>query len=355
MNTINRTLRSALWYASHGWAIFPIHAPLFDAQGDCYACTCEEWRRSDQCKQTKRHMWLAPGEHCKQPGKCPACRWAEKSTTDPGTIYKWWGHDWRTRLEDGYCVLYTPNIGIDCGKSSLLTLDVDTYKKVCGEIEDLLGLEDRETVTAISGGGGEHLVYNRQCLPYGNSTKGLPPGIDIRGDGGYIVAAPSLHKSGRRYQWETGYGPHEIDLSPIPSALRSILDRATRHRYADHVLGEPDIEAVKKSALMVEQTLQQAKIEHHGQQEYGLGRRWILPVCPFNPPDDLHADDGGTFVIVLEDGHIAAGCHHNRCRHAIEDRNLSGWDIIRGLTVTVEQVEPGARYPRIYRPMKVAA
>lgn len=352
MNTNNRMLRSALWYARHGWYVFPIHAPIFNEVGEVYACTCEEWRRTDACKQSKRHMWLAAGEHCRQPGKCPACRWAEKSTIDPETIRKWWGHSWRTRLENGSTFWYMPNIGIDCGKSNLLVFDADAYKDVYPD-DDLLSMSDKETVTALTGGGGEHLVYARQGRPYGNSTKGLPAGIDIRGDGGYIVAAPSVHKSGRLYQWESGYGPHEIDPAPVPVALRNILDLST-HRRREHQVGEPNIEAVKRSVEEVELVLERTDIAHHGQQEYGQGRRWILPECPFNPPDNPHGDDGGTFVIVLEDGHIAAGCHHNRCRHVIEDSKLSGWDFIKSKIVTVEQKSEAAKYPRVYR-VKAAA
>lgn len=348
----NRTLRAALWYAQHGWSVFPIHAPLFDIQGTCYACTCEDWRRSEECKALKPHLWLAHGEHCKQPGKCPACRWAEKSTTDSEQIQKWWGHEWRTKLEDGYSTYYMPNIGIDCGKSNLLTLDVDTYKNLYGDIDDLLPIKDRQTVTAISGGGGEHLVYNRLGKPYGNSTKGLPPGIDIRGAGGYIVAAPSIHKTNRRYRWEMGYGPHEMNPAPIPFALRSILDKATHHRM-NHQAGEPSIEAVKKSSNLVEQVLRQTKIEHKGQQEYGQGRRWILPKCPFNPVTDPHGDDGGTFVIVLEDGFIAAGCHHNRCRHVIEASGLGGWNLIMSKIVLVSSLT-SSKYPRVYTVGKAA-
>lgn len=346
MDANNRMLRSALWYAHKGWHVFPIHTPLFNVAGELLGCSCEEWRRTEECKQFKRHMWLSPGEHCKQPGKCPACRWAEKSTTDEETIRKWWGHDWRTKLSDGYSTYYTPNIGIDCGKSDLLTLDVDTYKKNCGDISQLLSAADRETVTAISGSGGEHLIYNRQGLPYGNSCKGLPPGIDIRGDGGYIVAVPSLHKTGRNYAWEYGFGPHEIDPLPIPHVLRDILERSTRHRI-NHEVGPADIAAVKKSAENVERILNQLGMKHYGQQEYGHGRRWILPVCPFNPPNDQHADDGGTFVIVLEDGHIAAGCHHNRCRHVIDDSGMSGWDYIRSKTAKV-MATGTSKYPRVY-------
>lgn len=355
MSVNNRMLRSALWYAEKKkWYVFPIHAPIFNADRECYACTCEEWLRSEQCKQTKRHMYLEPGKHCVQAGKCPACRWAEKSTIDPEQIYKWWGHEWRVKLDDGWSTYYTPNIGIDCGKSNLLVFDADAYKDVYPD-EDLLSIEDKQTITALTGGGGEHLIYNRQGKDYGNSTKGLPPGIDIRGDGGYIVAAPSLHKSGNRYQWEYGYGPHEIEPMPVPTALCAILDKATRRRI-NHEVGEANIEAVKRSARLVEQVLKRANIAHYGQQEYGQGRRWILENCPFNPSEDPHMDNGAAFVVVLEDGHIAASCHHNRCQHVIEDAERSGWDIMKSMTVTVESVSTsGARYPRVYTPVSKAA
>src|SRR4029450_6591369 len=123
---------------------------------------------------------------------------------------------------------FVPNIGIDCDRSNLLTVDRDAYKDSYAGAE-LLSPEDEETVTGISGGGGGHLYYDRQDLPYGNDTGELPEGIDIRGAGGYVVATPSLHKSGRRYQWEANYGPHETRLQPIPDTLRSILDKAHHH------------------------------------------------------------------------------------------------------------------------------
>lgn len=348
MVTDNRMLRSALWYAKHGWHVFPIHAPIFNAAGALLGCSCEEWRHTKECEQFKHHLYLPPGEHCRQPGKCPAVRWAEKSTIDEETIYKWWGRDWRTKLDTGYTVYFTPNIGIDCGKSDLLVFDADAYKDFYQD-DNLLTLDEKQTVTALTGGGGEHLVYARQGLPYGNSCKGLPKGIDIRGDGGYIVAAPSLHKSGRNYAWEYGYGPHEMEPRPVPQGLRNVLDKATRRRIGE-ALGEPDAKAVKESAALVEQLLKQANIAHHGAQEYGKGgRRWIIANCPFMPADSPHVDDNGTFVIVLEDGHIAAGCHHNRCQHTIADSGKQGWEMIKDLAVTVTPLHATARYPRIYR------
>jgi len=84
-------------------------------------------------------------------------------------------------------------------------IDLDQYKDIYQGHDLQL---DEETVTAISGGGGTHLFYKlEQGDTFGLSSKGLPPGIDIRALGGYVIVAPSLHISGNRYQWEVGYEP----------------------------------------------------------------------------------------------------------------------------------------------------
>lgn len=216
-------LRAALWYARRGWYVFPVHVPLFDADGHCIGCTCEAWKRT----QAK----YGPNYKCPQPGKCPAVRWADKATIDPEQIEKWWGHQWKTTDATGKTIYYTPNIGISCGPSGLLVLDADAYKdSYAGDA--LLSFPDEQTVTSLTGNLGAHLIYDRQGKPYGNATGDLPEGIDIRGVGGYIVAPPSLHKSGRRYQFEEGYNPTQIELKPIPASLITILDAAHETKAA---------------------------------------------------------------------------------------------------------------------------
>jgi hypothetical protein len=49
---------------------------------------------------------------------------------------------------------------------------------------------------------------------------GLRAGIDLRGDGGCVVAPPSVHSSGRRYAWITGRSPEEVPLAPLPHWLQ---------------------------------------------------------------------------------------------------------------------------------------
>ncbi|MEE9587452.1 MAG: bifunctional DNA primase/polymerase [Hyphomicrobiaceae bacterium] len=64
-------------------------------------------------------------------------------------------------------------------------------------------------------------VYHHAVLPGGltRNRAGLAQGIDLRGDGGYIVAPPSIHPSGRLYEWVPGRMPDEITLAPLPRWL----------------------------------------------------------------------------------------------------------------------------------------
>jgi hypothetical protein len=52
----------------------------------------------------------------------------------------------------------------------------------------------------------------------------LGSGLDVRGDGGYIVVPPSWHRSGRIYEWEASTHPDEVPLPPAPAWL---VERAT--------------------------------------------------------------------------------------------------------------------------------
>lgn len=216
--TSSRMQTAALLYARLGYAVFPIHEPVFDEDGRLAGCTCEEYRHSDECARKHPHLHLEPDQHCTSPGKCPRVRWKEKSTTDPATIRAWW------RLWP------SANIGIDCGKSRLVVVDADAYKPDFAG-GDVLGLA--ETVAAVTGGGGWHEWYRQpEGKTYRNSD-GLPAGVDVRGAGGYIVAPPSVHNSGARYEFAEGRKPVQLQPAPLPAELAALLDAAeerTAHR-----------------------------------------------------------------------------------------------------------------------------
>ncbi len=79
-----------------------------------------------------------------------------------------------------------------------------------------------ETVRAETGGGGEHHFFRHPGGEVRNSAGKLGAGVDVRGDGGYIVVPPSPHPSGRRYTWDVEPDDCELPLPPdwITAATR---------------------------------------------------------------------------------------------------------------------------------------
>ena len=130
------------------------------------------------------------------------------ATTDPKQIGKWWRRN------------PTANIGIATGQISggvfAIDLDVDDNKGING-YETLRDWERDhgelpETASTITGRGGYHLLYKTD-RPV-KTRANIMPGVDVRGDGGYIVAPGSIHPNGNYYEWEQPideYGITEMD------------------------------------------------------------------------------------------------------------------------------------------------
>jgi hypothetical protein len=129
------------------------------------------------------------------------------------------------------------NVAIVTGAvSGLVVLDVDPRH---GGAEGLAQLERAHgalppTLEAETGGGGRHLYFASGEGSVRNKV-GLAPGVDVRGEGGCVVAPPSLHASGRRYRWVAGRGPDDVPPAPLPRWLRSPMDGdAGRGRSLPH-------------------------------------------------------------------------------------------------------------------------
>ncbi|MDQ3876979.1 MAG: bifunctional DNA primase/polymerase [Actinomycetota bacterium] len=174
-------LSSALNYAAQGWCVFPLHGI---ANG---RCTC--------------------GRHeCSSPGKHPLVRRGlHEATTDTHVIKEWWGR-W-----------LSANVGVGTGESSeIVVVDID-LPRALPSLDALVNLTLPRTLVSLTGGGGIHHIYKGVDRRLHNRTSGLPgypddlPGVDLRADGGYIVAPPSTHISGTRYEW--------LDSSCEPAAL----------------------------------------------------------------------------------------------------------------------------------------
>lgn len=184
---LKTNLDYALFYASKGWPVFPVHTPTDKG------CSC----RRPECSRIGKHPRITTGRN--------------GATTRDDVIIKWW------------TVWPNANIGIATGiESGLIVLDVDQ-----GGEESLVGKSLPDTIEQITGSGGRHAIYKRPTdtkIRYKTCVKFLP-GLDSRADGGYIVAPPSLHHSGNNYVWEGSSDPSEgIDPVDAPQWLLDAIE-----------------------------------------------------------------------------------------------------------------------------------
>lgn len=122
------------------------------------------------------------------------------------------------------------NIAIATGKvSGVFVLDVDVKNGSKGE-DSLSELEKEygelpHTVEALTWSGGRHIFFRYPEQGIGCKA-GIKPGIDIRGDGGYIIVAPSVIE-GREYAWEVSHHPDETMIVEAPDWLLELLKENT--------------------------------------------------------------------------------------------------------------------------------
>lgn len=162
----------------------------------------------------KRGLAVFPLE---EKGKRPKTRNGFKdATTDAAQVKAWW-QQWPNA-----------NIGIATGKRSggifVIDLDIDEDKGIDGyhTLEDWQRENGKfpDTWTAITGRGGYHLYFHSNSEI--KNRAGIIDGVDVRGDGGYVVAPPSIHSNGNRYEWE--YDPEEFDLAEANNNVKYFLD-----------------------------------------------------------------------------------------------------------------------------------
>lgn len=181
-------LEAALGYAKRGWRVFPVR------------------------------------------GKLPLVNhWDKVATTDEKQITEWF-EDPNWEFDSPEQAHYEEiGIGLVTG-SGLVVLDVDashggleSMGQLFSEYEGKLG----DTPVVRTGGGGLHFYFSTEVKLGNKDQRGTGrAGIDVRGDGGFVVAPPSIHASGNRYAWEDSsptdelfqwpFDLHKAESSPAP-------------------------------------------------------------------------------------------------------------------------------------------
>jgi P4 family phage/plasmid primase-like protien len=157
----------ALQYAANGWPVFP----------------CDP--------RTKKPL---------------ISKWPEFASIDPASI-----ENWRRKHPDAM-------IGIQTGPRSgifVVDVDLDTTKGLNGEaaLAELGQIPATATVSTPRGGKHYYFKYDSQTR-ISNSASRLAPGVDVRGEGGYVIAAGSINSEGKVYGWDSPLGLFSIEQPP---------------------------------------------------------------------------------------------------------------------------------------------
>ncbi len=174
---------------------------------------------------------------CRPRSKLPATLDGFKSaTTDPAQLREWWAR-WPTA-----------NVAIATGAASgIAVLDVDPRHDGIASLETLKRKHSGipKGPQALTGSGGQHLYF---AFPeeggIRNSAGVLGDGLDVRGEGGYVVAPPSIHESGNPYTWRRG-----VDVGfPDPGAL--FTDVVKRRNGSSAKVAEIIPEGKRRAAML---------------------------------------------------------------------------------------------------------
>ena len=178
-------LDAALGYARRGWRVLPLHS-IRDG-----TCTCSQ-------------------QDCKSPGKHPRIASGVKGASNSESF-----------LTDRWQASPDANIGIATGASSgIVVLDIDPRNggdKSLAKLEAVFGSLPA-TLKSRTGGGGSHLYFKD---PGGRlaGRANIRPGIDFKAYRGYVVAPPSIHESGKIYEFDDP----NAEIAELPAWLLQLI------------------------------------------------------------------------------------------------------------------------------------
>ena len=237
-------MQEAMDLARKGFRVFPVYEPT--SKG----CSC---RQGEKCTNNA-------GKHPR------VMEWQKAATTDEKQIKTWWSK-WNRA-----------NIGIATGKgSNIIVLDVDANKGGDASVVELFADTDLpETLTAQTGNGYHIFFQIVEGFEIKNSVVKIGDGLDIRGENGFVVASPSLHRTGKRYAWTNKAKP-----CPLPENLKEKLIEIERQKTSQ-VVDSKEVKQTKQSEFSKQSKMDLSKaipsLIPEGMRNETLFRRVAAPL-----------------------------------------------------------------------------
>jgi Bifunctional DNA primase/polymerase, N-terminal/Primase C terminal 1 (PriCT-1) len=185
-------ITKALELIEFGWPVVPLHGVVYDPKG-MPLCSCS---KPKECRSPAKHPRTSEG--------------LKNASTKVDWVKVWWRR-WPSA-----------NIGMVTGATAgIVVLDVDPAHGGEDSLDNLLVKHGKlpDTPEVLTGGGGRHLYFKHPGGELRNSAGQLGAGLDVRGDGGYVVGPGSTHISGRTYDWEASSTPDQVGVAPMPRWL----------------------------------------------------------------------------------------------------------------------------------------
>jgi len=230
-----------------------------------------------------------PGEH--KSWKRPLLdSWKDfqEALVDDATFAEWYGAAGR--------YMTRPNMGVITGRASnnIFVIDLDHHKHAQAATwwRNLMLIHnnnmDLETVEQITGGGGSQKLF-RAPADWTAPTNKTPIGVDIRGQGGFAMLAPSLHESGRHYEWLEGKSPDDIPVTMAPDWLLEDVEKLVAEHGGGHLSTKSSNGNLGRSFSSSE-TFDGFGSQIDGREEYMRDLIWAAVVdwrreCPIKPSE----------------------------------------------------------------------
>lgn len=170
-------------------------------------------------------------------------------------------------------------VGVVTGKiSGLIVFDVDPRH---GGTDTQF--ESYNTVVVKTGGGGKHFYFKSPGEI--QNTTNLIQGIDVRAEGGYVIAPPTLHSSGNKYEWINK--PDSTNLFDLPTKLLELFDKEDSPTNNDKYAGVPEGARNDSAASLIGELLNKFKKEEWDSKVWPLIIAWNNNNKPPMAQDEL--------------------------------------------------------------------
>lgn len=267
--------------------------------------------------------------------------WQHAATDDVQTVTNW------------YSGLYRDHgVGIATGPQpngqNLIVVDIDMHDIERSGFDSLLELEHRygelpPTVEVATGSGGKHiyLLAPPSIEVRNDAGRRLGVGIDIRGDGGQVLAPPTVHPNGTAYSWAAGRSPFELEPAPMPMWMVELICNPEAKPPTDPITNDGDGPAARYNARTTWPELLTADGWQYSHSDRDGEQHWTRPGKDIREGTSATVGYRGQDVLVVFTSSIdwlPAGAYsrfgYMACRDHDGDRSAAARALLRDEHVT---------------------